>query len=112
MEITAGQLDWLSTDEENLAKFLDTETGKRFIPKLVEYAPPLHSDGDTNAILIRTGEVRGYQNVVQTILALAHPAPKSTPSRIGYEAPEDDSAWNDGQKLTPVTPKPTLDPLA
>ena len=106
MEITAGQLDWLPTDEEALAKFLDTETGKRFIPKLVESVPSLLSDGDTNAILIRTGEVRGYQSVVQSIFALAHPAPQTRPQRLGYEAPEDDSAWNDGQKLTPEQQTP------
>jgi len=102
MEIQAGPLDWLQTDEENLAKFLETETGKRFIPKLLETAPALLSRGHVNAILIRSGELRGYQEVARNILSLAHPAPKTqteTPSE--YAPLEDDSKWNDGQKLTP-----------
>ena len=99
MEITANSLDWLSNDEQRLAAFLDTETGKRFIPKLVENAPPLLASGDSNAILIRSGELRGYQEVVRTILMLAHPAPPQQQQHPGYAAPEDDSAWADGQKM-------------
>jgi hypothetical protein len=102
MEIQAGPLDWTTIDEENLAKFLDTETGKRFIPKLVESAPTLLNRGHVNAILIRSGELRGYQMVVQSILVLAHPAPKvETNDATEYVPLEDDSKWNDGQKLTP-----------
>jgi hypothetical protein len=78
MEIVANELDWLATDEQNLAAFLDTPTGQRLIPKLLEQAPPLLERGERNEILIRSGKVRGYQEVATTILALAHPAPKIT----------------------------------
>ena len=107
MEIIAGSLDWTQVDAERLAAFLDSETGKRFIPKLVENAPPLFDGGDTNKILIRAGEVRGFQTLVREIISLAHPPPP-TPSNPAnhYPSLEDDSQWNDGNKLEPESPKP------
>lgn len=102
MEIIADRLDWASNDEENLAKFLETETGKRFLPKLLESTPMLLAKGDTNEILIRAGEVRGYQDVARNILALAHSAPVTKPEAASaYPGLENDAAWNDGQKLEP-----------
>lgn len=100
MEISGDKLDWLSTDEENLAKFLDTETGKRFLPKLLESTPALLESGDTNPILIRTGVVRGYQEVARSILMLAHSMPVAkTETASAYPDLHNDAAWNDGQKL-------------
>lgn len=105
MEIVASALDWTSIDEENLAKFLDSETGKRFLPKLLETTPTLLATGDVNAILVRSGEVRGFQQIVRDILSLAHPQSRAsdvTPPANDYPPPEDDRHWNDGQKLTPT----------
>ena len=102
MEIVAGQLDWTSIDEENLSKFLDTPTGKRFLPKLLESCPSLSAGGEINQILIRTGEVRGYQRVGRDILSLAHPSNRTEPNVAeSYPSPEDDSKWEDGNKMTP-----------
>lgn len=104
MEIIADSLSWTSNDEENLSKFLDTETGKRFLPKLLESTPSLLETGETNGILIRSGIVRGFQEVARTILFLAHPSPSviSTPASA-YPDLENDHAWEDGQKLEPPT---------
>lgn len=100
MEIIANELDWLATDEQNLAAFLDTPTGKRFIPKLFEQSPSLLQNGDTNAILIRNGLVLGFQEVARTILALAHPAPKITSeTATAYPSLEDDTKF-EGPKLS------------
>ena len=104
MEVIAAPNDWIATDAENLAKFLETETGKRLIPKLVETRPALHEAGDTNAILIRSGEVRAWDKMVEAIFSLAHPAPPPPPSKSEYPAPEDDSAWSDGKKLNDPNP--------
>jgi len=101
MEIVAGPLDWTPTDAEHLATFLDTETGKRLIPRLLVDCPTLLTSGDVNAILIRSGEVRGVQEMVRQMLQLAHPSVQDTASSDTYYPPlEDDKAWNDGQKLT------------
>jgi len=109
MEILAGALDWTQVDAEKLSAFLDTETGKRFIPKLVENAPPLFEGGDTNKILIRAGEVRGFQAVVREIISLAHPPPPSPSAPMNhYPALTDDAQWNDGQKLISESEKPPI----
>src|SRR6266581_7029832 len=106
-EILAGPLDWASNDEENLARFLDTDTGKRLLPKLMEDAPLLLDKGHVNAILIRSGEVRGFQTVVRSILFLAHPSKTPEPTKATeYPSLTDDKAWNDGQALLPESEKP------
>lgn len=103
MEINAGPLDWAAPDEEKWASFLNSETGRRFLPRLLEGVPPLLDGGDTNAILIRTGVVRGFQLAVQELSRMAQHEPKSeTPSGGNYPPLENDAAWGDGQKLDPT----------
>ncbi len=100
MEILANDKDWLPTDAENLAKFLESETGKRLIPKLVEHCPTLLDQGETNAILIRNGEVRAWTGMIESLLTLAHPIGTiNTQTITEYPPLTDDKAWNDGQKL-------------
>jgi hypothetical protein len=105
MEISADPLAWTTLDSDSLAKFLDTETGKRLVPKLADATPPLFDRGDTNALLIRTGEVRGVQIVLREILMLAHPPPPVPSSaNSDYPSPEDDSKW-DGPKIHDPNPQ-------
>lgn len=112
MEILAGSLEWTPFDAEKLASFLDTETGKRLLPKLVEVAPPLLDGGDTNKIMIRAGEVRGFQVVVRELISLAHPPPPAPKSETEYPPLEADEHWQDGQKLGPEQTPASLDPLS
>lgn len=105
MEITNAPLAWTETDERHWSSFLDTETGKRLIPKLLEATPVLLGDGSRNAILIRNGEVRGMQIAVTTLLALSHAQERLATPQLAYPPPEDDSHWDDGQKLTPAQPE-------
>lgn len=99
MEIIAKPSDWTTVDEENLAKFLDTPTGQRFIPALSNLCPDLLERGHVNAILIRTGEVRAYRNVLRDILFMAHPPqPAAKQQHEEYAPLEDDSKWQ-GAKL-------------
>jgi len=101
MEILAKESEWLHTDSDRLAEFLETGTGKRLIPTLVQSMPPLLAGGEINAILIRSGEVRAFQSMVESLLMLAHPAPKSGSPVVDYPELEDDAAWADGQKINP-----------
>lgn len=104
MEILIDELSWAQNDAEKWDAFLRTETGKRLIPKLVESAPTLLATGDTNALLIRTGEFRGFQQAAQTLLSLTRIASSEAAAVVNeYPAPEDDKAWNDGRTLTPET---------
>ncbi len=111
MEISAGPLDWTSIDEEKWGKFLESETGRRLIPKVLESVPGLLASGDTNAILIRSGEHRGLQLAVSQLLAMSHSTPgvKTEAISDSYPSLTDDTAWADGQELTPETKTP--DPI-
>jgi hypothetical protein len=104
MEILANEGDWTHTDESALASFLETPTGRRLIPALVSTSPGLMACGDVNAILIRSGEVRAFHTIVESILTLAHPPALSQSPGNPYPVLEDDAAWNDGQHLD--VPKP------
>jgi hypothetical protein len=102
MEITTESLPWSSDDIANWASFLSTQTGQRVLPKLLESTPGLLAKGDINEILIRSGEVRGFQDAARNLLSLsAHtPLPPSDPAS-NYPPLIDDAAWNDGQKIQP-----------
>jgi hypothetical protein len=109
IEIVANSSDWLPTDQERWSAFLETETGKRLLPTLAESAPQLEASGDVNKILIRSGEVRGFQMILRELVMMAHPSAK-TVERISTEYPslDDDAKWEDGQTLSPTpTPTPT-----
>ena len=99
MEIQNGPLEFTSDDAILWRAFLRTQAGERLIPKLLESIPLLLAKGDVNEILIRNGEVRGFQAAAQNLLSLAFPAPE-IPERVSeYPDPADDKAWNDGQKI-------------
>jgi hypothetical protein len=104
MEILANEGDWTHTDEAALASFLETPTGRRLIPALVSTSPGLMACGDVNAILIRSGEVRAFQTILESILTLAHPPTPFLQPASSHPDLEDDAAWNDGQHLD--VPKP------
>lgn len=95
------ELSWSSEDEINLREFLKTRTGQKFLPKLAESAPGLLSEGDTNKVLIRNGQLLGYQFAIREILSLTMPAPVAQPEKPEYPDLTDDKAWNDGLKIQP-----------
>lgn len=101
--ITDDSLPWTSEDEARWNAFVRTETGKRLLPKVMEHAPVLLGKGETNEILIRNGEFRGFSESVRILLSLTHSPP--LPPRPTQSLPplEDDEAWNDGQTLYPQT---------
>lgn len=100
MEISNDSPEWAAEDITALRNFLKTTTGQRLFTNLTSVVPMLLAGGETNAIMIRSGEVRGIQLAVKTILELAYP-PKVEPdaARTDYPPLTDDKAWNDGQKL-------------
>src|SRR5688572_11045726 len=108
MEVTAAPADWdLQEDREIWAQFLKTRTGQRLIPRILEDVPALLCKGNDNEIFIRSGEVRGWQHAIRSLLALsiAEPETPVSSASVTYPDPTDDSHWNDGQILNPKTPK-------
>lgn len=100
MEITNDAPEWAAEDVSVLRAFLKSPTGQRFWTNLTSATPVLLPGGaDLNAILIRSGEVRGVQLAVKAVVDLAYP-PKDIPeTTTDYPPLTDDKAWQDGQTL-------------
>jgi hypothetical protein len=92
--VTRELLPWFATDAEALRRFLESETGTRLLPKILESTPGLLAGGDTNALMVRSGEVRGCQIFATAILALAYPPPPPPEEQNSYPELEDDSKWS------------------
>lgn len=99
MEITTDALEWNSDDIAAWGKFLRSRSGQRLLPKLLESVPSLFDSGDTNKILIRSGEVRGWSESARTLLFLAREPITPTTEITPYPPLEDDRHW-EGDKLT------------
>jgi hypothetical protein len=89
-----------SDDRIALTTFLNTRTGQRMIQRLWATSPPLLRSGETNAILIRTGEVTGRSGTIQEIYAMTEPDPSPVSQASLYPSPEDDALWKDGKKVS------------
>lgn len=103
MEITINEIQWTPDDVVALINFLNTQTGAKMASKLAEMAPPLLSEGDTNKILIRSGEVLGMQNTIRNLLSLTRVVPLESeqPGITEYPSLTDDAHWQDGHRLKP-----------
>lgn len=96
------ELFWSSEDVDVFRQFLATKTGAKLAPKLAEISvPTLFADGETNRILIRSGEVRGVQLVLSNLYFLAYPPPEPPKETASYPSLTDDQAWDDNEKLNP-----------
>lgn len=103
MEITVNEIQWTPDDVVALINFLNTQSGAKLASKLAELTPPLLSKGDTNEILIRSGEVLGMQNTIRNLLSLTRVAPVESNQSGISEYPDllDDAAHADGHVLKP-----------
>lgn len=100
MEVTQDLLPWSTGDVIAWNNFLNTHTGKRLIPKLLEFVPELCDSGDTNKVLIRSGELRGWQAAARQLLYLTNEQKEIVQSTDSNYPPLDrDDAWSDGEKL-------------
>lgn len=96
--------DWNSIDAINLRNFLGSQTGERLLTHLGESVPELLGSGDTNAILIRSGQVKGGSELLSLLVSLTIEPPASVPKASDkYPDLDDDSKWSD--ETIPETPK-------
>jgi hypothetical protein len=92
---------WTSVDAQAWKELLLTDTGKKLLRALVLEKPELLAKGETNDILIRSGEARQHDNLTAFLLTLTgvdteiddDPSQEST-----YPSLTDDTAW-EGDKL-------------
>jgi len=99
MEITNARPEWTSDDVAIFRQFIESPTGRRLVPALAHNAPMLLRKGETNDILIRTGELAGFQDGLQALLNMAYPMSEPAKPEEAFPALENDAAWNDGNQL-------------
>lgn len=95
---------WTSDDTIALRTFLtSTETGKKLLPNLAKTRVALLPSGETNAILITSGRVMGFDAVISELLRLSSefPEPERQVRSDSLPSLEDDAAWP-GPKLNPT----------
>jgi len=96
LEISARADEWNSDDTIAFRNFLETtKTGKKLLPKLLESTPALLPGGETNALAVRSGEVRGIQIIAKALLELAFPSPELPKQTNPYPSLDDESQWED-----------------
>lgn len=103
MTIThSAQGAWDSEDRDALRTFLEeTRAGQKLAATLADRVPALLGSGDTNTIMIRMGEVRGAQEILKDFFTLAYPpVTADAAEKSPYPSLTDDSAWEDGHKIT------------
>lgn len=86
-------------DRTQWRNFLGTRAGQRIFARVLSECPPLAGGGDTNTILVRNGEVRGFGLAIQALSALAEEERALPTEDPMYPSPEDDDAWKDGKSL-------------
>lgn len=88
--------DWTSDDAIALRTFLESVSGQRFLFHLAEDCPELLGSGDTNSVLIRSGEVKGYSKGLKNVLSLTIEPPQSViPVSSNYPDLDDESKWSE-----------------
>jgi len=95
-------LNWTSTEAAEWKAFLRTDTGGKLLHGLASEEPELLDGKDVNCTLVRSGETRHHKRIVAFLLSLANePVVVSQEYESNYPPLDDDSKWNDGQKLNP-----------
>lgn len=93
---SAKTAEWTSDDAIALRNFLESVAGQRALVHIGEGCAELLAGGDINAILIRSGEVKGYSAALVNLISLTVEVPQSTPpEKPHYPSLDDDSAWDE-----------------
>lgn len=93
--------NWTSVDAAELTNFLKTQTGVKLLRALAIEEPPLLRKGDTNEILIRSGEVSHHKHLLSFLLTLTGEIIQhqdEDTKQNPYPSLTDDEAW-EGPKL-------------
>ncbi len=97
---TTTPVFWSSDDESKLATFLASKTGQRLIPKMLEAEPALLANGDTNTLIVRLGEVRGWHAAIQRMIDISHAEPVMVqPETRNYPDLLDNKAWPETESV-------------
>lgn len=102
---THKRLEWDSTDGGWLEEILNSARGQKLLSILALKVPSFLDGSDPNKTLVRMGEVKGAELIIEALVGLTietpaelQPEKQETES---YPNLDDDSKWDDGQKTTP-----------
>ncbi len=85
-------LEWNSDDAGNLRKFLETDSGAKFIPYLASWRPGLGDGSDQGKTLVSSGKVGGYELALENIRELCE-SQLNVPETEKYPSIDDDGKW-------------------
>jgi hypothetical protein len=94
-------INWTSTEAAEWRAFLRTKTGEKLLRGIASEEPELLDGTDVNRTLVRSGEVKHHKVFISFLLSLANDPVDLTQVELADNYPplEDDTKWNDGQKL-------------
>lgn len=93
---TKTELPWESPDAVALSEFLRSQTGTRLLHHLSLEMPSLLDGSDVNKTLVASGEVKGFQKALDTLLTLTVERPPETPVQSEmYPSLDDEEKWKD-----------------
>jgi hypothetical protein len=95
------KFDWTSSNASDLREFFSSETGVKVLRALALEEPELLRKGDTNEILIRSGETAQHKYLTSFLLSLTgdnFELNEDVTVSDAYPDPTDDSKW-DGPKI-------------
>lgn len=106
---THKNLEWDSTDGGWLEDILGSDRGKKLLSILALKVKPFLDGECPNKTLVRMGEVKGAQDIIEALVNLTIEAPaelqKPVKEKETYPSLDDDSQWEDGLKTTPEPTK-------
>jgi len=91
---------WDSDDSRVLRLFLESDSGKRALAWLKYWRPELLDGSHQIKTLVRSGQVKGYDDAVDNLNSLVRENPipdDGTPQSIEYPSLDDDSKWTDSE---------------
>lgn len=109
-ETKRKELNWTSSDARALKEYLDKDTGRKFLAVLASELPQLLGKGETNEVLIRSGEARQHIYLTGLVLDLRGDTfvdddlAKTSVPADSYPSLEDDSQWEGPSLHDPDNP--------
>jgi hypothetical protein len=96
------QFNWTSVDAQDLKAFLQTSTGTKVLRALALEEPELLDKGDTNEILIRSGQTRQHKHITNFLFSLTGESFEHNSDDLqelnNYPSLEDDDQW-EGERI-------------
>lgn len=92
--------EWTSREAKILRDFLDSDVGKLALEWAAFKSPDLLDGAHQIKTLVRSGEVKGYQDALMNLVSLTTQEPEGIKRPSAYPSLDDDAAWSDLESIT------------